>query len=675
MSERLIFKAGLFVATATLGSVLLFLACRMDDDQGPSGYLLKTVPLTEIKVHDGFWDPWLERNRAVTLPHLFRLCEETGVIENFAKAAGLVPGRFSGLHNSDEVLYKTIEAASYLLATSPDPMLDQKVDELIELIAAAQEEDGYLLTHRTIALARGIDPDAKARWSDLGNDLELYLCGHLYEAAVAHFRATGKRSLLEVATRNADLVSQLFGPQARHDVCGHPNVEQALVKLYEATGEVKYLEVARFFVDQRGQSSGRALRGEFSQDHLPIRQQTEAVGQAPRAAYFYSGVADVAALTGDTSYLGALSRIWDNLVFRKLYITGGVGSKHENEGFGPDHDLPNLTAYTEPCAAVALVMWNDRMFRLTGDAKYLDVIEKTLYNNFLAGVSLEGDHFFYACPTESDGSYKFNRGWLPPHAVSPYGEASATRKPWFACACCPPNIARFMPQIPGMAYSVGDGELYVNLFLGSEAEVEVAGSRVRIRQETEYPWEGRVKIRVEPIRPAEFAVKLRIPGWAKGEPVPGDLYRFLDDNDDQPFLAVNGKETPISSERGYVTVRRTWYPGDALLLHLPMPIRRVVSHESVEANRRKVALQRGPIVFCAEGGDNNDTLRDVWLPDQQELRFQFRGELLGGVGVVCPVPSAMQIPRGRVLLLAIPYYAWSNRGEGEMAVWLPRSPK
>ena len=461
----------------------------------PAETNLTYAPATKVQVADAFWKPLLDRNRAVTIPHNLRMCRESGIVANFERVVGLRDGAYYGLPNSDEFLYKAIEAACYGLQQRPDPVLEKELDELIALLAKAQNADGYLRTVIQMS-ERGRGPAKLKRWSNLSDNLELYCAGHLFEAGVAHFQSTGKRTLLDVALKNAELIDRLFGPGKRVDICGHQEIEPALVRLSEATGDERWWKLAKFFVDTRGtEAGGRRKRGEFSQDHAPLFEQTEAVGQAPRATYFYSGAADVGRLTGDALYHKALRRLWENVVTRKLYLNGGIGSQHDNEGFGPAYDLPSQTAYTEVCAAVSFPMWATRMFRVEPDARYFDVIERTLYNNLAAGVSLSGDRYFYACPLGSDGKYRFNLGWLPADGKHlPHAEASATRKEWFPCACCPPTLARYLPQVPGFAYAARGNELFVNLFIAGEAEVEVGGATWKLKQEGNYPWEGRVKL-------------------------------------------------------------------------------------------------------------------------------------------------------------------------------------
>lgn len=629
---------------------------------------LDYVALTNIQVTSGFWQARLETNRLATIPHVLRMCEEAGLIDNFARAGGLIDGPMAGTPNSDEFVYKAVEAAAWSLMRKPDPALEARLDGIIAKIAAAQEEDGYLLTPRTIALRRGLDPKARPRWSNLGDDLELYCAGHLYEAAATHFQATGKRNLLEVALKNAELVHRLFGPGKRIEVCGHEEIELALVRLFQVTGDQRWWKLAKFFVDTRGTAAGgRKPRGPFSQDHAPLFEQTEAVGQAPRATYFYSAAADIGILTGDPRYRSALERLWDNVVGRKMYITGGIGSRHANEGFGEDFELPNLKGFTESCAAVSFPMWNARMFRLTGQTRYLDVLERTLYNNFLAGLSLDGIRFFYACPPESDGQFKFNIGWVPAGFSNQFTTPSCERKEWFACACCPPTLARWMEQIPGFAYATSENQIFVNLFLNSTAAIKLGDTKVILKQETDYPWNGRVQITVNPSARARFSLLVRIPGWARGEPVPSRLYRFLTLTDESFSVKINGRPVTGAFSEGFVRMDREWQAGDLVELDLPMPVQQVVAAPQVKENHGKVALQCGPIVFGAEGIDHGGTVLDLSLPESASFKKAYQASLLGGV---MTLHGAARRGHQTVPFKAIPHYAWGNRGAGEMAIWM-----
>lgn len=615
-------------------------------------YTITPAPFTAVTFADAFWRPRLEINRRVTLPFNFRKCEETGRIDNFSKAAGWMDGPHEGIFFNDSDVFKVVEGAAYCLALESDPTLDSYLDDLIAKFAGAQEADGYLYTARTIdPAAVTADQEGLTRWSHLRVNHELYNVGHLYEAAVAHFQATGKRNLLDVVIKNADLIDSVFGPEKLREVPGHQEIEIGLVKLYRVTGEERYLRLAKFFLDERGHANGRELYTNFGnvgymQDHLPVVEQAEAVGHAVRAVYMYTGMADVAALTGDASYIAAIDRLWENVVGRKLYLTGGIGARHTGEAFGDDYELPNAEAYAETCAAIANILWNQRMFLLHGDARYIDVLELSLYNGFLSGVSFSGTEFFYTNPLASDGKTAVNRG-------------SLGRQPWFDCSCCPTNDVRFIASLPGYVYASDADSLYVNLFVAGEGQVEVGGQSVHLRQETNYPWEGRVRLQVDPAQKSEFALRIRIPGWAKNQPVPSDLYRFAETESAGFVLTVNGESVTPTLEKGYAVLQRLWRAGDVVELSLPMAVRRVLCHEAVEANRGRVALMRGPLVYCVEGVDNGGSVSHIGLADDAPLTVEQRPELLNGVTVI-----------RSGALTAIPYYAWSHRGAGEMAVWL-----
>ena len=624
-------------------------------------YPIKPVPFTAVHLTDGFWAPRIETNRKVTIPFAFQQCELTGRVANFVHAAEALRGQISEKDRKippypfdDTDIYKVIEGASYTLSVKPDPKLESYIDGLIAKIGAAQEPDGYLYTARTIDPAHPHKWAGAHRWEDeevLSH--ELYDLGHLYEAAVAYYQATGKRSLLDIALRTADLLCATFGPGKKTIWPGHQIVEMGLVKLYRVTGDERYLNLAKFMLDSRGPGGSS-----YNQANLRVVDQTEAVGHAVRATYMYSGMADVAAMTGDAAYVHAIDAIWDNVVAKKLYITGGIGATGQGEAFGANYELPNLTAYNETCASVGNDFWNERLFLLHGDAKYVDVMERTLYNGLISGVSLDGKSFLYQNPLESNG----RRG----------------RRPWFGVACCPGNITRFMASVPGYIYARGDNTLYVNLFAGGTADVRMGNRTVKLVQETRYPWDGRVKISVDPGRPATFAIKVRIPGWARNQAVPSDLYRFADALRVEPSLSVNGKPARIDLDKGYVTLEREWKAGDMIDLNLPMPVRRVVANSRVTADRGRVAIQRGPIVFAAESVDSPDhKVRNLLLPDSERLTAAFRPDLLNGVEVVesravaLAYDQAGQVIRKNEEFTAIPYYAWANRGRDEMVVWIP----
>jgi len=641
--------------------MLFTLSAFVQAGQGSRDYPIKPVPFTNVHIKDSFWSQRLEVNRTVTLPHNFKQCEVTGRLDNFAKAAGLIPGRYRGYQFNDSDVFKAIEGAAFTLALHPDPTFERYLDSVIALIGAAQEKDGYLYTPRKLIDSSYSPPGGKNRWvGEKDGSHELYNVGHLYEAAAAHYLATGKRNLLSIALKSADLVCNTFGPGKRHEVPGHQVIEIGLCKLYRITGDEKYLRTAKFFIDERGNAKGHDLIGEYAQDHIPVVEQDSAVGHSVRAAYLYAGMADVAALTGDATYVQALDRIWNDVVGTKIYITGGIGASGGNEGFSHPYALPNLSAYCETCAAIANAFWNHRMFLLHGDAKYIDIVERIIYNGFLSGVSMEGDRFFYPNPLES------LRG--------------ANRSAWFECACCPPNVLRFIPSIAGYAYATDASDVYVNLFIQGETSVKLQNRVVSITQSTHYPWGGAIKITVDPGTAGSFGVKIRIPGWAQNRPVPGDLYRYLDQSKEQVVLKVNGQAVSFAPEKGYAAVRRTWKKGDVVDISFPMPVRRVVANEKLLDDKGRVALERGPIVFCAEWPDNKDgNVSNLVLHDNAQLRTEFRKELLNGVQVV----RASAFPVRRTLektvitdpeqeFTAIPYYAWAHRGPGQMLVWPAR---
>ena len=622
-------------------------------------YPTSPVPTTSVTFADAFWAPRLETVRSVTIDATFRQSEITGRIRNFEIAGGDATGEFCSRYAFDDSdVFKIIEGASYAMAVKPDPALDGYLDTLIAKIAKAQEPDGYLYTARTINPSKTMAMAGKERWTNLQDSHELYNLGHLYEAAVAHYQATGKKALLNVATKSADLVARTFGPTGLRYPPGHQEIEIGLVKLHRTTNDPRYLALAKFFLDERGNPAGHKLYGEYAQDHKPVVDQDTAVGHSVRAAYMYSAMADVAALTGDTRYVAALDKLWDDVVQRKLYLTGGIGATGAWEGFGPAYDLPN-SAYAETCASIANALWNFRMFLLKQDARYIDVYERAVYNAMLSGISLKGDTFFYPNPLLSLGQHE--------------------RSPWFACACCPSNLPRFMLSIPSHAYAVGGDRLFVNLFVQGRARVNVPGGEVTLEQQTRYPWDGDVRIRVSQTTAGRFALHVRVPGWALDHPVPGDLYRSLTTGRDSVTLKVNGSLVPVRLERGFAVIAREWAAGDSIDLHLPMPVRRTVAHPSVRADEGRVAIERGPLVYTAEFVDNGGRVTNLVLEDQSPLASDWRPDLLNGVMAVTGKAKALRMRNGSPVsepapLTLIPYYGWAHRGKGEMAVWLARRP-
>jgi DUF1680 family protein len=621
-----------------------------------SDYPIMGIPFNKVHLNDHFWSPKIETNRTVTIPASFAKCEEMGRMDNFLIAGGVMEGKTKGEMPFDDTdVYKIIEGASYSLTTTPDPKLDAYLDSVINMIAIGQEDDGYLTTWKTIdptvSPAKWCPPGE--RWEGLAWSHELYNAGHLFEAAAAHHRATGKTNFLDVATKNADLLVEVFGSGKNPEVPGHQIVETGLIKLYLITGKADYLALSRHFLDQRGDSTLREKWGPYNQDHKPVTEQDEAVGHAVRAAYMYAGMTDIAALFDDEAYRDATGKLWENVVGKKLYLTGGIGSRHQGEAFGENYELPNLTAYNETCAAIANVYWNYRLFLLHGDSKYLDVLERSLYNGVISGVALDGKNFFYPNPLECDAHYHFNSG------------GSLTREPWFDCSCCPTNLCRFMPSVPGYIYAQTNDKMYVNLFIQSSTEMEIKGTTVAVSQETNYPWEGDIKLAVSPQNETSFPVYLRIPGWAVDQPVPGDLYSYTSAAGQAPVILVNGEPFEAKKENGYAIVERAWKAGDVVEYSLPMNVKKVKANELVEEDRGKLALERGPVVFCVEEIDN-PLIDSLGISENSQFIVAFNPELLNGVSTL-----TAQNEGGGKQFTAIPYYAWNNRGANKMKVWLP----
>lgn len=615
-----------------------------DQPVNDGDYTIQPVPFTSVKVTDDFWAPRIKRNHEVTIPIAFEQSEKTGRIKNFRIAGGLEEGRFQSNYPFDDSdVFKIIEGASYSLQTFPDRKLETYLDTLIRYIGLAQEDDGYIYTYRTIMGDDSHPWIGTKRWEKTHIlSHELYNIGHMYEAAVAHYQATGKSSFLDIAIKSADLVARDFGWGKIETYPGHQEIEIGLVKLYRVTGNRKYLDLAKFFLDVRGDGE------EYNQAHKKVAEQTVAVGHAVRAAYMYTGMADVAALTNDPDYVNAINKIWQDIVYKQLYLTGGIGATGGNEGFGEPYNLPNMSAYCETCASIANVFWNYRMFLLHGNAKYYDILERTLYNGLLSGVSLTGDRFFYPNPLESSGQHQ--------------------RQEWFGCACCPSNLCRFIPSVPGYVYTKTRDRLYVNLYMDNTARIEMNGKSVEVTQQTKYPWDGKVELIITPDQPSKFKLCLRVPGWAQNEAVPGDLYHYLNNNENEIVLKINGKAKKYSLNDGYIIISRKWKEGDIVELDMPMPVRKVKANRNIEADRDKVAIQKGPIVYCAEWVDhkNSRVLNLVYNPETI-LKSEYRSELLNGVQVI----TGEAIGAKRLPLTLIPYHVWANRGSGEMMVWLP----
>ena len=650
---------------ALMAAMILPASAAKKQQQAAHGYPINPVPFTAVKVTPGtFWGQRLEASRKVTIPLAFSKCEETGRYTNFSNAAQHLkdPSKVfpvGGLSFDDTDPYKTIEGASYILQTYPDKKLVQYIDSVLDVIASAQEPDGYLYTSRTQNPQHPHEWAGDKRWSkeeDLSH--ELYNLGHMVEGAIAHYQATGSRKFLDIAIRYADVVCKEVGPNPGQAcvVPGHQIAEMALAKLYLVTGDKKYLDEAKFFLDYRGKTT---ITHDYSQAHKPVIEQDEAVGHAVRAAYMYAGMADVAALTGDKDYIKAIDAIWDNIVSKKLYITGGIGATSNGEAFGKNYELPNMSAYCETCAAIGNVYVNYRLFLLHGDSKYYDVLERTLYNGLISGVSLEGNGFFYPNPLESMGQHQ--------------------RQPWFGCACCPSNICRFIPSLPGYIYAVKNKNVYVNLFLSNKSNLTVDGKKVALSQTTEYPWNGDITISIDQNAAGQFAMKIRIPGWVRNQVVPSNLYQYTDGKRLSATCSVNGNSVAVTpSPDGYLTIDRRWKKGDKIQIHFDMEPRTVRANNKVEADRGMVSIERGPIVYCAEHPDNNFDIMGALI--NQNPQFTLGKGEIADTPIQTLTTSAQTLnfnKQGKLetldqTLTLIPYYAWCHRGSGKMRVWLPQ---
>jgi uncharacterized protein len=604
-------------------------------------YPIQPVIFTQVHVNDSFWQPRMQINADVTIPYILDMCRKHGRIDNFLAAAGKKENKFCSTYPFDDTdIYKWIEGASYSLQNQPNPALNRYLDTLISIIGDAQEPDGYLYTFRTIKPIVPHEWVGTKRWiQDSVLSHELYDAGHLYEAAYAYYNATGKKTLLNIALKNADLLVKDFGYGKLEIYPGHQIVEIGLVKLYRITGNKKYLDLAKFFLDVRG-PNGHI----YNQANEKVIDQREAEGHAVRAAYMYSGMADVAAMTGDTNYLHAIDAIWEDVVKGKIYITGGIGATNDGEAFGDTYDLPNMTAYAETCAAIANVYWNNRMFLLHGDAKYIDVLERTLYNGLLSGISLSGDHFFYPNPLASAGQHN--------------------RSGWFSCACCISNMTRFLPSVPGYVYAQNKNDLYVNLFMSNQSNIRLESGNVHVRETTRYPWDGKIELQIDPEKTFAFTLRIRIPGWAVQHPIPGNLY-YTNDSSLPVTLLVNGKPIPLVVEKGYAIIKRSWKKSDLILLNLPIKPQRILANSNVKADVGRFAIQNGPIVYCLEGIDNKDIrVQNIVMDTNAVLQVHYFDQLLNGVNVITDSSISQKIT-------AIPYYSWDNRGPGEMEVWIP----
>lgn len=624
-----------------------------------SGYPIEPVAISKVKITDDFWLPIIKRVQEKTIEYAIAKCTEEGRFDNFLIAGGKKQGTVRGVMPFDDSdVYKIIEGASNSLISSPDPKLEVLLDSLIGIVKTGQEKDGYLTTWRTINPAKPpadwVKVDKGVRWEYMNMSHEEYNAGHMYEAAAVHYKATGKRNFLDIALKNADLFVRTFGdgPDKIHAVPGHQIIETGLIKLYEITGKEDYLKLAKYFLDHRGNPSKKEKYGEYAQDHKPVILQDEVVGHAVRAVYMYAGMTDIAAIYKDAVYRSAVDKLWDNMTEKKIYITGGIGAKHEGEAFGGNFELPNLTAYNETCAAIGSVYWNNRLFNLTGEVKYNDVLERTLYNGVIAGMSLSGTEFFYPNPMESDGKYKFNMG-------------ACTRSGWFDCSCCPTNLIRFIPAIPGFIYAHQKDVLYVNLYVSNTAEVELEKQKIKVSQQTSYPWNGTVKLGIDPEKEGHFTVKMRIPGWARNEVMPGGLYTYKNAATPTPTLKINGKDVNAKIEQGYFVISRKWNHKDVVEVNFPMKVRKVVASDKIEADYGKVCLEYGPLVYTVEEADNKN-FEAIKIDKNTTFKVTHRPELLKGV-------YAIEGISGNNNFTAIPYYSWSNRGIGKMQVWIPET--
>ena len=636
-------------------------------------YPIQALDFTKVTLQDHFWTPRIETNRLVTIPTSFARCESTGRVKNFLMAAAKTGKYCTRFPFDDTDIYKTIEGASFSLAMHYDAKLDAYVDSMIQIISNAQEPDGYLYTARTIDKINVNPYFGKERWvKERESSHELYNAGHLYEAAAAHFLATKKTSFLNIALKNADLVCSVFGADKLQVAPGHEIIEMGLVKLYRITGKVAYLNTAKFFIEERGNYKGYDSKskdpfknGAYWQDDIPVKQQQEAEGHAVRAGYLYSAMADIAALTEDKEMLAAVDRIWNNETSKKMYVQGGVGAIGDGERFGANYELPNSTAYNETCAAIANIYFNHRMFLLHGDSKYIDVLEKVLYNGFLSGVGLDGKTFFY---TNAMQIQQFLQ----------HPDMEVERSGWFECSCCPTNIARLMPSIPGYIYAQKKDIVYANLFISGTASLLVNNQKIQIKQENNYPWDGNLNFTILTEQATAFSMQIRIPGWATNQAIPNNLYHFSNHSNSMVSININGKSVNYEIQNGYAILNRLWNKNDVIKVILPMEARRVISDSLLKDNIGKTSLQRGPLMYCAEWIDNEGKTSNIILSKSATISTSFNPNILHGVTVLKSQASQIEISSNGLEVktitkpfTAIPYYAWANRGKGEMTVWIP----
>lgn len=647
--KKLIFLAAAAMMTA---------ACA----QQPADDSLKAVDFIHVNITDNFWRPRMETNVNVTIPHSLEKCEAEGRFANFRRAAGLEEGQWQGHFGFDDSdVYKVMEGMAFNYNVSHDESIRKQMDDIIALIGAAQCEDGYLYTAYQLRVRDYAEPYCtyiSERYDNLVSSHEFYNLGHMYEAATAHYIATGQRNFLDIALKSADHIYELFGPGKRESIPGHQEIELGLLKLTKVTGDSKYAELAKVFLDRRGHGIDDASA--YNQNDEPVTEQKYARGHAVRANYMYSAMTDVAILLDDAQYTAAVDQLWEDVVSNKFYITGGFGARYDGESYGDAYELPNAS-YNETCAAIAGAYWNQRMFLLHGQAKYVDVLERVMYNGLISGISLDGTKFFYPNPLIADGAFAFNQGGFG-------------RSEWFGCSCCPTNDCRFMSSIPGYVYATAGNTIYENLYMSNEAEIALGKTLVKLSVDTDYPWDGAVKTTVGLEKPATFTLKLRIPGWAQGKPVPSDLYSYLDASAEDVTITVNGSKVEYSVVDGYAGIERSWNNGDVVEIVLPMPVREVVANDKVEADRGLVAIERGPIVYCFEETDNGKVVKaagqnsdesankaEVLISKSADFTPSYRADLLGGV---------VTLSDGN--LTAVPYCVWDNRGDGQMSVWLKK---
>ena len=646
-----------------LAGILFFISCKQkeisetkskaENTNDLASYPIEPVDIKNVQLTDEFWLPIVKRVQEKTIEYAIQKCTEEGRFDNFLIAGGQMEGTVKGVMPFDDSdVYKIIEGASNSLINAPNEPLEKLLDSLIGIVKVGQEKDGYLTTWRTIDPAKPpatwVKVDKGVRWESLEMSHELYNAGHMYEAAVVHYKATGKRNFLDIALKNADLMVKTFGVEDNkiHTVPGHQIIETGLIKLYEITKKEAYLDLAKYFLDNRGNPEIHESFGPYAQDHIPVIEQDEVVGHAVRAVYMYAGMSDIAAIKNDSLYSNAVNNLWSNMVDKKMYITGGIGAKHEGEAFGENYELPNLTAYNETCASIGSVYWNHRLHKSSGDVKYFDVIERTLYNGLISGLSLDGTNFFYPNALESDGVYKFNQG-------------ACTRKSWFDCSCCPTNVIRFIPSISGLLYSKGHNTVYVNLYASSNASLVLENNNVKIIQETKYPLNGKITVTISPEKESEFTVKFRIPGWSRNEVLPSDLYAYSKPLENENSIKINYKEISVEPNNGYYSITKKWKKGEKVTLDFPMRVRKVIADEKIEDDRNKMALEYGPIVYAIEEFDNKNNFDAISISFSDKFTVK-QESILGLINTL-----------NNENLKAIPYYTWSNRGVGKMKVWVP----